>query len=111
VRSPDPKPLRSRVVLRPRPTPGSTDLIAARIQLVVSATTHRLVEGYSAAGDLAPKALKGTSLPVQAFEVIEETTPLTLLPEVAEGVADVKGKRATRDNAKRPPDRLYLLTS
>jgi class 3 adenylate cyclase len=58
---------------------GETPNVAARLQalaepdrVVVSAATHRLVDGFFRCRDLGPQALKGVSEPVGVFEVVEE---------------------------------------
>jgi hypothetical protein len=58
---------------------GETPNVAARLQnvaepdrVVISAATHRLVDGFFRCRILARKALKGASEPMRAFEVVEE---------------------------------------
>src|SRR2546428_1163300 len=59
---------------------GETPNIAARIQglakpdtVVISATTHRLVEGYCTFHDLGAQSLKGISAPVSVYQVLGES--------------------------------------
>src|SRR2546422_4765588 len=59
---------------------GETPNIAARIQglaepdtVVISATTHRLVEGYFTFHDLGAQSLKGISAPVSVYQVLGES--------------------------------------
>src|SRR5262249_37503793 len=59
---------------------GETPNIAARLQeitepdtVVISAPTHRLIEGFFACQDLGPHMLKGVSSPVPAYRVLGES--------------------------------------
>src|SRR5712692_252019 len=59
---------------------GETPNIAARIQglaepdtVVISAATHRLIQGYFACRDLGPHTLKGISTPVPVYQVLGES--------------------------------------
>ena len=59
---------------------GETPNIAARLQniaepgqVVVSAATHRLVQGFFVCGSLGIPALKGVVAPIEVFEVVEPT--------------------------------------
>jgi hypothetical protein len=59
---------------------GETPNIAARLQeiaepntVVISAATHRLVEGYFTYRDLGAQSLKGISAPVSVYQVLSES--------------------------------------
>jgi hypothetical protein len=59
---------------------GETPNIAARIQglaepdtVVVSAATHRLIQGLFECQDLGPQTLKGISIPLSTYWVIRES--------------------------------------
>jgi class 3 adenylate cyclase len=59
---------------------GETPNIAARLQsvgepgqVVVSAATYRLIQGFFVCRSLGTPALKGVAAPAEAFEVLEET--------------------------------------
>ncbi|TMA50721.1 MAG: adenylate/guanylate cyclase domain-containing protein, partial [Deltaproteobacteria bacterium] len=59
---------------------GETPNIAARVQgiaepdtVVISAATHRLVQGYFACRDLGAQTLKGISTPVEVYQVLVES--------------------------------------
>jgi class 3 adenylate cyclase len=59
---------------------GDTPNIAARMQeiaqpdsVVISAATHRIVQGYFECFDLGARALKGISTPVQVYRVLRES--------------------------------------
>src|SRR6266849_4173767 len=59
---------------------GETPNIAARVQgqaapdrVVISATTHRLVQGLFECHDLGPQALKGLSAPLALYRVVGES--------------------------------------
>jgi class 3 adenylate cyclase/predicted ATPase len=56
---------------------GDTPNVAARLQglaaadtVVISATTHRLVQGYFTAADLGPQTLKGVAAPVPVYHIL-----------------------------------------
>jgi class 3 adenylate cyclase len=56
---------------------GDTPNVAARLQglaapdtVVISAATHRLVQGYFTAADLGPQTLKGVAAPVPVYHVL-----------------------------------------
>jgi predicted ATPase len=59
---------------------GETPNLAARLQglaepdtVIISATTHRLVEGYFTYCDLSAQSLKGISAPVSVYQVLGES--------------------------------------
>jgi class 3 adenylate cyclase/predicted ATPase len=59
---------------------GETPNIAARLQsiaepdqVVISAATHKLIQGFFVCRSLGTPALKGVSIPIEVFEVIEPT--------------------------------------
>ena len=59
---------------------GKTPNLAARLQgladpntVVISAATHRLVQGFFACQSLGPHKLKGIPLPLEVFKVLHET--------------------------------------
>jgi class 3 adenylate cyclase len=59
---------------------GETPNLAARLQglaepntIVISAATHRLVQGFFACLDLGSRAVKGISTPVQVYRVLGES--------------------------------------
>ena len=56
---------------------GDTPNVAARLQglaeadtVVISAATHRLVQGYFTQADLGPQALKGVAAPVPVYRIL-----------------------------------------
>ena len=71
---------------------GETPNIAARVQgvaepdtVVMSAATHRLVQGLFECQDLGPQMLKGISTPLSVYRVIEKSTAQSRF-EVAVGI-------------------------
>ncbi len=59
---------------------GETPNIAARVQglaepdtVVISAATHRLVQGLFECQDLGPQTLKGISTPLSVYRVVRES--------------------------------------
>ena len=69
---------------------GETPNLAARLQdqappngVVVSAATHRLIEGYFACESLGSRQLKGTSQPIGLYQVRQESTARSRLDAAA----------------------------
>ena len=64
-----------------QPALGETPNLAARLQslaapdtVAISATTHRLVQGYFRCDDLGSPSLKGVETPMRVYRVVEEST-------------------------------------
>jgi class 3 adenylate cyclase len=65
---------------------GETPNVAARLQglaapdtVVISAATHRLVQGYFTVEPLGPQPLKGVAAPVPVYRILETSTALSRL--------------------------------
>ena len=79
---------------------GETPNIASRLQsiadpgqVVVSAATYRLIEGFFACRSLGTPALKGVAAPIETFEVIEPTGIHTRFERaVASGLTPLIGR-------------------
>src|SRR5215831_11814987 len=81
---------------------GETPNVAARLQafaapntVVISATTHRLVQTYFTHADMGRHALKGVATPVQVYQVLQASEAQTRLDVVAlRGLTPLVGRDA-----------------
>jgi len=78
---------------------GETPNVAARLEalagphcVVVSAATHRLIEGFFVARDLGHQTLKGVSAPLRAFEIVEESAARSRLDAATASLTPLVGR-------------------
>jgi TOMM system kinase/cyclase fusion protein len=78
---------------------GETPNVAARLQalagprsVVVSSATYRLIEGFFTVRDLGHQTLKGMSVPLRAFEIVEESAARSRLDATTAGLTPLVGR-------------------